>query len=288
MSPAIRVGLICLAGAACLGVGIYLFNPLGLRDAVFSILGAPRAETDRKDSARAGGALGVEPVQTDVGRGSVCEADPQACDFIRAILGSTEEVWSAQFQQGRLPHYFATQGTYEFPVLAVFYGAVDTGCGSQDSDAGPFYCPLDRRIYIDPNFYQVLERGLNAPGDFAQAYIIAHEVGHHVQTLLEVRSVNIAAETANQLTMRRELQADCFAGVWANQKRVQLSIDESDLREGLNAAFALGDDTLTQGQIETFEYTHGTSEQRMRWLQRGFDSGDARECDTFRVAFELL
>lgn len=270
MAPVLRAALILLAVLFGLSAAAYLLNPFGLRDAVLGL-----RHSGSQD-------------QTATGAGSVCSSDPQACDFIARVLGSTEEVWDAQFRAQQLPIYFTRPGAYQFPTLVVFGGGVDTGCGQQASAGGPFYCPLDQRIYIDPNFYAELATALSAPGDFAQAYVIAHEVGHHVQHLLEVRSVVIAAESANQLSVRRELQADCFAGIWANQEREDLSIDESDLREGLNAAFALGDDALTAGQIEAYEFTHGTSEQRMRWLRRGFESGDARECDTLRIAYARL
>lgn len=244
--------------------GIYFLNPFGIRDTVFGLL------------------FGGVPGQTQSqGEGSVCETQAQACDFSARILGSTEEVWGAQFQQGRLPNYGAQVGAYQQPILNIFSGGVSTGCGQASSDVGPFYCPADRQLYIDPSFYQVMESRLRAPGDFAQAYVIAHEVGHHIQTLIGATERQLPGENQNQTSVRVELQADCFAGVWGHQERADLAIDDADLREALNAAHAIGDDSLGANEAQ---YTHGTSAQRMAWFRRGFDSGDARQCDTFAVA----
>ena len=212
--------------------------------------------------------------------GSACETQGQACDFSRAVLGSTEDVWASQFQQNRLPNYGAHPTAYTDPTLVVFTNAVQTGCGAAQSDMGPFYCPADHNLYVDPSFYQVMEQRLHAPGDFAQAYVIAHEVGHHVQSLIGATNLSLPGENQNQTSVRVELQADCFAGVWGHTAQAQLAIDEADLREALNAAHSIGDDTL--GARES-QYTHGTSAQRMTWFRRGFDSGDARNCDTFAV-----
>jgi predicted metalloprotease len=222
--------------------------------------------------------------QVASGEGSVCETEAQACDFSRAVLGSTEDVWAAQFSQNRLPNYGVQAGSYRAPRLVVFSGGVSTGCGNATSDVGPFYCPADTNLYIDPGFYQVMQSRLNAPGDFAQAYVIAHEVGHHVQNLIGATQRQVSGENQNQTSVRVELQADCFAGVWGHTARASLAIDEADLREALNAAHAIGDDTLSGGQGNSAQYTHGTSAQRMRWFRRGFDSGDARQCDTFAVS----
>jgi predicted metalloprotease len=241
---------------------IFLFNPLGLRD---SVLG--------------GGGAGGSGGAAD----STCAASPangQACDFSRAVLASTEDVWRGQFQEGRLPNYGVQPGAYRDPRLAVFTGSVQTACGNAPSSVGPFYCPGDGILYVDPSFYEVMQTRLNAPGDFAQAYVIAHEVGHHVQNLIGATRHSIPGETQNQTSVRVELQADCFAGVWGHTARANLSIDDADLREALNAAHSIGDDTL--GAREE-QYTHGTSAQRMTWFRRGFDSGDARQCDTFSV-----
>jgi predicted metalloprotease len=164
----------------------------------------------------------------------------------------------------------------------VFARGVSTGCGNASSAMGPFYCPRDHRLYIDPSFYETMERRLKAPGDFAQAYVIAHEVGHHVQNLIGATNVKLRGETQNQTSVRVELQADCFAGVWGHTARSSLAITEEDLSEAVKAAHAIGDDTL--GHSDKDAYTHGSSEQRKRWFRRGFDGGDARKCDTFAVA----
>jgi len=220
--------------------------------------------------------------QVAQGEGSACEAHAQACDFSARVLGSTNDVWNVQFQQGRLPNYGRTPGAYQEPAINVFTGSVSTeGCGGATSDVGPFYCPADRQLYIDPTFYDVMESRLRAPGDFAQAYVIAHEAGHHVQNLIGATQQSIPGETQNQQSVRIELQADCLAGVWGHQERADLQITDEDLREALNAAHAIGDDTL--GHQNERDYTHGTSSQRMAWFRRGFDSGDARQCDTFAV-----
>lgn len=216
------------------------------------------------------------------GQGSVCltsAANGRACDFSRVVLASTEDVWTAKFRSGELPSYGRTARAYIDPTLVVFAVAVDTGCGNATSGVGPFYCPRDRRLYIDPGFYSVMERRLRAPGDFAQAYVIAHEVGHHVQNLIGASTLHVPGETANQTSVRIELQADCFAGVWGHTARGSLAISDGDLKDALNAAHAIGDDAL--GHANVAEHTHGTSAQRMRWFRRGFDAGDARRCDTF-------
>ncbi len=252
-----------IIAAVVLGV-VYFFNPFGLRDAIFGGLSG------------AGG-------QSQSAASSTCAASPengQACDFSRAVLASTEDVWRAQFQAGRLPNYGVQPGAYRDPTLIVFTNAVSTGCGNAPSSVGPFYCPADGNLYIDPSFYEVMQSRLNAPGDFAQAYVIAHEVGHHVQNLIGATRQSIPGETQNQTSVRVELQADCLAGVWGHTARSNLAIDDADLREALNAAHSIGDDTLGARQEQ---FTHGTSAQRMAWFRRGFDGGDARQCDTFTV-----
>jgi predicted metalloprotease len=205
-----------------------------------------------------------------------------ACDFSRTVLASTEDVWTQQFARGTLPNYGRPAGAYQHPTLVMFANGVSTeGCGSASSDVGPFYCPADRKLYIDPSFYIVMERRLRAPGDFAQAYVLAHEVGHHVQNLIGSSQLQARGETQNQNSVRVELQADCLAGVWGHAARASLQITEADLSEALNAAHAIGDDTL--GHADERKFTHGSSEQRKRWFARGFQSGDARQCDTFAV-----
>jgi len=218
------------------------------------------------------------------GSGSVCQSSPangKACDFSRVVLASTEDVWTAVFQNGALPRYGKAAGAYQNPTLVVFAEGVSTGCGNASSAMGPFYCPRDRKLYVDPSFYDVMERKLKAPGDFAQAYVIAHEVGHHVQNLIGATDQRVSGETENQVSVRVELQADCFAGVWGHSARASLKITDEDLSEATNAAHAIGDDAL--GHSSERDYTHGTSAQRMRWFRRGFDSGDAKQCDTFGV-----
>jgi len=219
------------------------------------------------------------------GAGSVCDASQAngaACDFSRVVLASTEDVWTQKFERGALPNYGSAPGAYQHPTLVVFANSVSTGgCGDATSDVGPFYCPGDQKLYIDPSFYSVMERRLRAPGDFAQAYVIAHEVGHHVQNLIGSTRLKTRGETSNQNSVRVELQADCLAGVWGYTASASLQITDDDLGEALTAAHAIGDDTL--GHSDERKFTHGSSEQRMRWFRRGFDSGDARQCDTFAV-----
>jgi predicted metalloprotease len=219
------------------------------------------------------------------GRGSVCQASQsngKACDFSRVVLASTEDVWAPIFQRGDLPSYGRAPGAYRTPTLVVFANGVSTGgCGNASSAVGPFYCPADQKLYIDPSFYGVMEKRLRAPGDFAQAYVIAHEVGHHVQNLIGSSKLGVKGETSNQVSVRVELQADCLAGVWGHTAKASLEITDEDLAEATNAAHAIGDDTL--GHSNEREYTHGTSAQRKSWFRRGFDGGDARKCDTFAV-----
>jgi len=223
---------------------------------------------------------------SEAGAGSVCDASQangEACDFSRVVLASTEDVWTQQFERGALPSYGAAPGAYRRPTLVVFAGGVSTGgCGNATSAVGPFYCPGDQKLYIDPGFYNVMEQRLRAPGDFAQAYVIAHEVGHHVQNLIGSTSLKASGgETSNQTSVRVELQADCLAGVWGHTARVALQVTDEDLGEALTAAHAIGDDTL--GHSNQDDYTHGSSAQRIRWFRKGFDSGDPRQCDTFAV-----
>jgi hypothetical protein len=230
--------------------------------------------------------MGGDPGATSVpGSGSVCQASETngaACDFSRVVLASTEDVWTPLFERGALPSYGTPPGAYRHPTLVVFAGSVSTGgCGNATSGVGPFYCPPDEKLYIDPSFYGLMEKRLRAPGDFAQAYVIAHEVGHHVQNLIGATRLKPSGETSNQNSVRVELQADCLAGVWGHTARASLEITDEDLGEALTAAHAIGDDTL--GHSDERKFTHGTSEQRKRWFRRGFESGDARQCDTFAV-----
>jgi hypothetical protein len=226
----------------------------------------------------AGGGETVEPYQPT-------PEEERLADFVRVVLGDTEDTWTALFQ--------GAGGTYELPVLVLFSGAVRSACGYADAAVGPFYCPGDRKLYIDLSFYQEMQTRFGAPGDFAQAYVIAHEVGHHVQTLIGVADeVNaargrVSQEDANALSVRQELQADCFAGVWAHHaQRVRNVLEQGDLEEALTAAAAIGDDRLqrqSQGYVVPETFTHGTSEQRVRWFREGFRTGDTARCDTFQA-----
>ncbi|HWH75253.1 MAG TPA: neutral zinc metallopeptidase [Methylibium sp.] len=206
--------------------------------------------------------------------------------FVSVVLRSTEETWGEIFRAGR--------AEYTPPRLVLFRGATPTACGGGDSAMGPFYCPGDRKVYIDLEFFDTLRQRLGAPGDFAQAYVIAHEVGHHVQQQLGIsarvqaaRQRSNAAE-GNALSVRLELQADCFAGVWAHHSQQARGwLEQGDLEEALNAAAQIGDDTLqrqARGSVVPESFTHGTSAQRMRWFRRGHDGGRPSDCDTFDVA----
>jgi predicted metalloprotease len=214
--------------------------------------------------------------------------DPQV-DFVRAILGETEDVWGA---------YFRNMGkTYVRPKLVLFSGQVSSACGFASSAAGPFYCPGDQKVYIDLSFYRQLATEFGAPGDFARAYVIAHEVGHHVQNLLGITDQADQAQQqagrigANHVSVEVELQADCFAGVWAAQaNKARKILEPGDLEQGLKAASSVGDDTLQkrgQGTVVPDSFTHGTSAQRVGWFRRGFDSGKIDSCDTFSAGRSL-
>lgn len=213
-------------------------------------------------------------------------AEDELADFVSVVLADTEDTWNA---------IFASAGVnYQEPVLVLFSGYTQTACGPGQSATGPFYCPLDRKLYIDLSFYDELRTRFQAPGDFAQAYVIAHEVGHHVQNLLgisdEVQSAQRRSSKvrANELSVRLELQADCFAGIWAyHADRSRGILEEGDIEEGLNAAAAIGDDRIqrqTQGSVVPDSFTHGSSAQRQRWFRRGLETGDLNACDTFDVA----
>jgi uncharacterized protein len=208
--------------------------------------------------------------------------DPLA-DMVAVVVADTEDVWNEVFA--------ASNRRYEEPVLVMFRGATQTACGVGQSFMGPFYCPADRKAYIDLDFYTELKNRFDAPGDFAQAYVIAHEIGHHVQHLLGItdevhRSRQRLSEAeANRMSVRLELQADCLAGVWANRTDRQHNfLEEGDVEEALNAASAIGDDRLQQGSgrgVSPDSFTHGTSEQRVRWFRAGLEQGDPERCDTF-------
>jgi len=269
-APALLFGLVRTLGVkgtlviVALVGGFYLFAPASLKQAIFGGGGDPGGSGSAASTCAASPAFG------------------RACDFSRVVLASTEDVWSAEFRKGALPDYGRSVSTYRNPTLVVFSHGVETGCGNATSAIGPFYCPSDGRLYLDPSFYDTMTRRLRAPGDFAQAYVIAHEVGHHVQNLFGARALRPAGDDRNRTSVRLELQADCLAGVWGHTARASLAITDEDLREAVTAAHNIGDDALGHRNAATF--THGSSEQRMRWFKRGFDSGDARECDTFGAA----
>jgi predicted metalloprotease len=215
-------------------------------------------------------------------------SDPQV-DFVRAILGSTEETWGA---------YFKNIGkTYTPPHLVLFSRQVGSACGFASSASGPFYCPGDQKVYIDLSFYRQLATQFGAPGEFARAYVIAHEVGHHVQYLLGISDKAAQAEEsagkvgANHVSVEVELQADCFAGVWAQQaNQARKILEPGDLEQGLAAASSVGDDTLQkreQGTVVPDSFTHGTSAERVRWFRRGFEAGKIENCNTFNAGSSL-
>jgi predicted metalloprotease len=230
-----------------------------------------------------------QPVSSGAPAPVSADSSDHQVDFVRAVLGETEDVWGA---------YFKNMGReYVPPKLVLFSGSVSSACGLASAAAGPFYCPGDQKVYIDLTFYQQLASEFGAPGAFAQAYVIAHEVGHHVQNLLGISAradqaeERVARTGANHVSVEMELQADCFAGVWAQQANSARKILEpGDLEQGLQAASAVGDDTLQrreQGTVVPDSFTHGTSAQRVRWFRRGFDSGKIESCDTFGAGASL-
>lgn len=233
----------------------------------------------------AGQAIQQGGIQTgSTSRQSTVVSNDTESEFVRAILGDTEDTWRTLFQQA---------GTrYQDPKLILFSGSVRSACGSASSAMGPFYCPSDQRVYLDLSFFKEMEQRFAATGEFAQAYVIAHEVGHHVQTLLGVSAkVNAARQRGERVTgdngllVRQELQADCLAGVWAHHAQQRHAwLESGDLKDALNAARAIGDDRLqkqAQGYVVPDSFTHGTSAQRERWFNQGYTSGVVNQCDTF-------
>lgn len=212
--------------------------------------------------------------------------DDQRAEFVRVVLGYTEDVWGQLFKQ--------SGESYPAPTLVLFRDAVQSGCGNASSQSGPFYCPADQRLYIDLSFYQELQDRFRAPGDFAMAYVIAHEVGHHIQTLngtsekLARARQSMSQTEFNRMSVKMELQADFLAGVWAHHAQKMMNIlEEGDIEEALNAANAIGDDRLqkeAQGRVVPDAFTHGTSEQRMYWFKKGFTTGDMSQGDTFNAS----
>jgi len=257
------------------GVGVLLVLVVGL------FLGAdPRqllemVSAGAGPSASTGGGAGA-PVATGA-------PTDEASDFVAAVLGDTEDTWATLFSRmGR---------RYEPATLVLFRDAVDSACGYATAAVGPFYCPGDRKVYLDLSFFADLSRRFGAPGDFAQAYVIAHEVGHHVQTLLGIsrevaaRKRTVGEAEANALSVRQELQADCYSGLWAGHAdRARDILERGDVEEGLRAAAAIGDDTLQRrgrGRVQPETFTHGTSAQRVRWFRRGLAADGPDACDTF-------
>jgi predicted metalloprotease len=245
---------------------------------VLALLGAPR-ELVQQVLQGGGQSAQEEEVPVD-------PAQAPLATRAKRVLTTTEDTWSAIFQRnGR---------HYQPPKMYLFTGGVKSGCGLAGAAVGPFYCPVDRKVYLDLDFYNELDRRFGAPGDFAQGYVIAHEVGHHVQNLtgvaekVEARRRSSSEVEANQLSVRMELQADCYAGIWAREGLAKSNrLDPGDIEEGLRAAAAIGDDTLqrkARGQVVPETFTHGSSAQRVEWFRKGYDTGQVPACDTFRDA----
>jgi predicted metalloprotease len=235
-----------------------------------------------------GGAFGIPGLPGGLGTatGATASTGPQPTgslgDFVDAVTDDVQITWDEDI--------FGPAGrTYQDTAVVLFHERFNTGCGVANPSAGPFYCPADHRVYLEESFFRQLTQRFGAPGDFAQAYVIAHEIGHHVQSLLGIeedvrRQQQAKPDEANELSVRLELQADCFAGVWGHSAAARDVLQPGDLQEALNAAAAVGDDRLQremQGRVRPDTFTHGTSEQRMTWFRRGFDSGDPADCDTF-------
>ena len=237
-----------------------------------SVQQAPAPQMPSEYGPRAGSTGAAAPgTQADVNK-----------DFSRAVLGDTEDVWGAIFK--------AMGSRYEPPKLVLYRDVTRSACGTANAAVGPFYCPADRDLYLDTSFFNELHTRFGAPGDFAQAYVIAHEVGHHVQNLLgtmgkfEAQMQRSDQQTANALSVRLELQADCYAGVWGFYAQKRNIIDAKDVESGLRAAAAVGDDAIqkrTRGSVVPDSFTHGSAEQRTRWFRTGLESGDLRDCNTF-------
>jgi len=244
---------------------------------------APRRTAQRDNPFDIPGLPGAEPGSTQR-KPPVPQAEDDMKKFISRVLADTEDVWTQVFQ--------SIGKRYTDPALVLYTNGTQTGCGTGMTAMGPFYCPLDQKVYVDLAFYDELKRRFNAPGDFAQAYVIAHEVGHHVQTLLGIsdqvqRAKARASERdGNRIQVMMELQADCLAGVWANlNNQLKQRLEPGDIDEALNAASQIGDDMIqkrTQGRVVPDAFTHGTAAQRVGWFKRGFESGEMKSCDTFQ------
>ena len=249
---------------ALLGGWVFGINPLTILS-MLSGGGAPTAQVQQQTPAH-------KP-----------PADDRMAAFVSTVLADTEDVWKDVFSKGG--------GTYQEPRLVLFRGATQTACGQGQAAMGPFYCPGDQKVYIDLGFYETLKNKLGAPGDFAQAYVIAHEVGHHVQNLLGISGKvdqmrgRVSKAEYNVLSVKLELQADCFAGVWANHaQNARQILEQGDVEEAMNAAAKIGDDALQRssgGAVVPESFTHGTSAQRQRWFDNGLNNGSVKACDTF-------
>jgi predicted metalloprotease len=254
---------------------------IGLGTIVIALIGSYFFGID--PSVLLGGGGGAPVVQSQAP--AATPANDRQTSFVKTVLADTEDVWTEIFR--------ANGGTYVKPKLVLFSGGVNTACGTGRSATGPFYCPGDQKVYIDLDFYQLMEQRFNVAGDFAKAYVIAHEVGHHVQNLMGITDkVDSARRTssesqANAMSVRLELQADCFAGVWANHaNQARAILETGDVEAALAAATAIGDDTLqrqSQGTVVPDSFTHGSSAQRVRWFKKGIDSGAVAQCDTFKA-----
>jgi predicted metalloprotease len=229
------------------------------------------------------GGGGLEAPQTQQVPAGKAPVEDKAALFVSTVLRDTEVVWGQLIKAGG--------STYQEPKLVLFRGATPTACGTGDSAMGPFYCPGDRKVYLDLDFFDTLSRRMGAPGDFAQAYVVAHEVGHHLQNLMGITGKvdamrgKVSQQQMNALSVRVELQADCLAGVWAHHsQRGKGWLDQGDIQEALNAAAQIGDDTLQKagtGRVVPESFTHGSAQQRMTWFKRGLDSGSVNQCNTF-------
>lgn len=247
---------------------------------IIALLGGdPRALLQGGGTSAGGGSIVSD------GGGSIDPAEDALARFTSVVLADTEDVWHEVFRRAGK--------RYQEPRLVLFRGNTESGCGFASAATGPFYCPADSKVYVDLSFYQELRQRFQAPGDFAQAYVVAHEVGHHVQNLLGISDQvhaarqRVSSEEYNQLSVRLELQADFFAGVWAHhgQKNKQF-LDPGDIEEALRCAGAIGDDRLqmqAQGYVVPESFTHGTAKQRAAWFRRGFETGDINQGDTFRL-----
>lgn len=261
--------LLGFKGTALLLIGIVVLAAMtGNLPVLLSLLGMPSSAPTVSSS---------EPLQETA-------EEKERVEFVSVVLADTEDTWSAIFKEN--------DQRYTPPKLVLFRGVVNSACGSAQSAMGPFYCPADQQVYIDLSFYDQLKNQFKAPGDFAQAYVIAHEVGHHIQTLLGIsQQVNAARSKMsqvewNKLSVKQELQADCFAGVWAyHANETRQLLEAGDLEEGLTAASAIGDDTLQKqatGVVRPDSFTHGSSAQRVKWFKTGYDTGNVDSCDTFK------